>query len=208
MEAILDLYEKPYDPRRPVVGFDEQPQVLLEHKHPPVGMGPGQPEREDYEYVRKGTANVFCCFEPLQGKRVMTVTQQRTSQDFARQMKHLVDVQYPDAEAVEVVLDNLSTHSKAALYATFPPHEANRILRRLNFHFTPKHGSWLNVAEIEFSIFSRQCADRRIGGIEKLTTEAKAWQDRRNLHPRPMNWHFTAKDARTKLTHVYPKVSS
>lgn len=120
MEAILDLYEKPYDPRRPVVGFDEQPQVLLEHKHPPVGMGPGQPEREDYEYVRKGTANVFCCFEPLQGKRVMTVTQQRTSQDFARQMKHLVDVQYPDAEAVEVVLDNLSTHSKAALYATFP----------------------------------------------------------------------------------------
>jgi hypothetical protein len=208
MEEILDLYERPYDPKRPVVGFDEQPQVLLEDKHPPLEMKAGQCQREDYEYIRKGTANVFCCFEPLQGRRKMTVTQRRTCQDFAHQMKDLVDVQYPQAEVIEVILDNLSSHSKAALYATFSAQEANRIAKKLNLHFTPKHGSWLNVAEIEFSIFSKQCTDRRIGGIEKLTTEAAAWQDRRNQAPKPMNWQFTSKDARIKLIAVYPKFSN
>jgi len=207
MEEILDLYQKPYDPKRPLVGFDEQPQILPDEKNPALEMQVGQVKREDYEYERQGTANVFCCFEPLQGKRKLTVTQRRTLQDFAHQMKDLVDVQYPDAQIVEVVLDNLSSHSKAAVYATFSAEEANRISKKLNFHFTPKHGSWLNVAEIEFSIFSKQCTDRRIGGIEKLTSEAAAWQDRRNQTAKPMNWQFTSKDARIKLMSVYPKIS-
>jgi hypothetical protein len=204
MEDVLDLYARPYDPRRPVVCFDEQPRQLIAEVRVPLPAAPGRPQRVDYEYRRQGTANLFLSFEPLAGRRHVAVTAQRTAQDFARQMKALVDVHYPAAAVVAVVLDNLSTHSPAALYQTFPPAEARRILGRLEFHYTPKHGSWLNMAELEFSALGRQCLDRRIPDQEILRREIAAWAVARNATRATVQWRFTVTDARTKLQRLYP----
>ncbi len=204
MEDVLDLYAEPYDPQRPVVCFDEQPRQLIAEVRVPLPAAPGRPERVDYEYRRQGTANLFLSFEPLAGRRHVAVTAQRTAQDFARQMKTLVDVHYPAAAVVAVVLDNLSTHSPAALYQTFPPAEARRLLERLEFHYTPKHGSWLNMAELEFSALGRQCLDRRIGDQETLRRAVAAWQAERNAARATAQWRFTVTDARTKLHRLYP----
>ena len=204
MEDVLDLYAKPYDPQRPVVCFDEQPRQLIAEVRTPVPAAPGRPQRIDYEYRRQGTANLFLTFEPLAGRRHVAVTPQRTAQDFAQQMRTLVDVHYPAAAAVAVVLDNLSTHSPAALYQAFPPAEARRILKRLEFHHTPKHGSWLNMAELEFSVINRQCLGRRIPDQETLRHEIAAWEAERNAARATVQWRFTVTDARTKLHRLYP----
>ena len=204
MEDVLDLYAKPYDPQRPVVCFDEQPRQLIAEARTPVPAAPGRPQRIDYEYRRQGTANLFLTFEPLAGRRYVAVTPQRTAQDFAQQMRTLVDVHYPAAAVVAVVLDNLSTHSPAALYQAFPPAEARRILKRLEFHHTPKHGSWLNMAELEFSVINRQCLGRRIPDQETLRHEIAAWEAERNAARATVRWRFTVTDARTKLHRLYP----
>jgi transposase len=204
MEDVLDLYARPYDPKRPVVCFDEQPRQLIAEVRTPVPMVPGRPQRVDYEYRRAGTANLFLAFEPLAGWRHLEVTVQRTAGDFARQMKALVEVHYPEAEVIAVVLDNLSTHSPAALYRTFRPEEALRLLKRLEFHYTPKHGSWLNMAELEFSILGRQCLDRRLPDRDSLAREVAAWQRRRNRERVTAQWRFTLADARTRMCRLYP----
>jgi hypothetical protein len=204
MEDVLDLYARPYDPKRPVVCFDEQPRQLIAEVRTPVPMVPGRPQRVDYEYRRAGTANLFLAFEPLAGWRHLEVTVQRTAGDFARQMKALVEVHYPEAEVIAVVLDNLSTHSPAALYRTFRPEEALRLLKRLEFHDTPKHGSWLNMAELEFSILGRQCLDRRLPDRDSLAREVAAWQRRRNRERATAQWRFTLADARTRMCRLYP----
>lgn len=204
MEDVLDLYAKPYDPQRPVVCFDEQPRQLIAEVRTPVPAAPGRPQRIDYEYRRQGTANLFLTFEPLAGRRHVAVTPQRTAQDFAQQMRTLVDVHYPAAAVVAVVLDNLSTHSPAALYQAFPPAEARRILKRLEFHHTPKHGSWLNMAELEFSVINRQCLGRRIPDQETLRHEIAAWEAERNAARATVRWRFTVTDARTQLHRLYP----
>ena len=203
MEDVLDLYARPYDPRRPVVCFDEQPRQLVEEIRTPLPRGPGRPERVDYEYRRRGTANLFLLFEPLAGWRHVEVTERRTAVDFAHQMRALVDVHYPEAERIAVALDNLSTHSPAALYQTFPPDEARRLLKRLEFHYTPKHGSWLNMAELEFSVLSRQCLDRRIPDPATLRHEIATWEAGRNAARAKVQWRFTVADARTKLHRLY-----
>jgi hypothetical protein len=204
MEDVLDLYARPYDPKRPVVCFDEQPRQLIAEVRTPVPMVPGRPQRVDYEYRRAGTANLFLAFEPLAGWRHLEVTVQRTAGDFARQMKALVEVHSPEAEVIAVVLDNLSTHSPAALYRTFRPEEALRLLKRLEFHDTPKHGSWLNMAELEFSILGRQCLDRRLPDRDSLAREVAAWQRRRNRERVTAQWRFTLADARTRMCRLYP----
>ncbi len=204
MEDVLDLYAQPYDARRPVVCFDEQPYQLIEEVRTPVPRAPGRPERVDYEYRRRGTANLFLLFEPLAGWRHIEVTERRTSAEFAQQMRALGDVQYPEAERIAVVLDNLSTHSPAALYQAFPPAEARRLLKRLEFHYTPKHGSWLNMAELEFSALNRQCLGRRIADQEALQREITAWQAARNAVRATVQWRFTVTAARTKLHRLYP----
>jgi hypothetical protein len=204
MEDVLDLYAKPYDPERPVVCFDEQPRQLIAEVRTPVPAAPGRPQRIDYEYRRQGTANLFLTFEPLAGWRHVAVTERRTSAEFAHQMRALADVHYPDAERIAVVLDNLSTHSPAALYQAFPPEEARRLLKRLEFHHTPKHGSWLNMAELEFSVLNRQCLDRRIPDPEPLRQEIAAWEAERNAARATVHWRFTVTDARIKLHRLYP----
>jgi DDE superfamily endonuclease len=204
MEDVLDLYAPPYDPERPVVCFDEQPRQLIAEAGTPVPAAPGRPQRIDYEYRRQGTANLFLTFGPLAGRRHVAVTPQRAAQDFAQQMRALVDVYYPAAAVVAVVLDNLSTHSPAALYQAFPPDEARRILERLEFHYTPKHGSWLNMAELEFSVLGRQCLDRRIPDRETLRQEIATWEAERNAARTTVQWRFTVTDARTKLHRLYP----
>jgi transposase len=204
MEDVLDLYTQPYDPQRPVVCFDEQPRQLLAETRPPQPVAPGRPARVDYEYRRGGTANLFLFFEPKAGWRHVEVSEHRTSGDFAQQMKALVDLPHPQAPRIAVVLDNLSTHSPAALYQTFPPDEAFRLMQRLEFHYTPKHGSWLNMAELEFSILGRQCLDRRIPDLESLRREIAAWERRRNAECATAHWHFTVDKARNKLHRLYP----
>jgi hypothetical protein len=207
MENVLDLYAEPYDPTRPVVCFDEKPVQLVEETRAPRPVAPGQPARYDYEYRRKGTANLFLAVEPLAGWRQVTVTEQRTKEDFAAQMKHLVDVCYPEADRVRVVLDNLNTHRPASLYEAYPPEEARCILRRLEFHYTPKHASWLNMAEVELSVLSSQCLNRRIPDRDVLAQEIAAYATRRNGERATIQWRFTVGDARTKLNHLYPAPS-
>jgi transposase len=204
MEDVLDLYAEPYDARRPVLCFDEQPHQLVEEVRTPLPRAPGRPERVDYEYRRRGTANLFLLFEPLAGWRHIEVTERRTSAEFAQQMRALVDVHYPEAERIAVVLDNLSTHSPAALYQAFLPEEARRLLQRLEFHYTPKHGSWLNMAELEFSVLGRQCLGRRIPDRETLQRELAAWEAARNVAQATVQWRFTVAAARTKLHRLYP----
>jgi hypothetical protein len=204
MEDLLDLYAEPYDPARPVVCFDETSKQLVAETRASLPMAPGQPERVDYEYERNGTANLFLLCQPLSGWRHVAVTDQRTKQDFARQMRALVDRHCPDATTIRVVLDNLNTHTPAALYEAFPPAEARRILRKLEFHYTPVHGSWLNMAELEFSMLGRQCLGRRIADRDTLATEVAAWQTARNEQRATIRWQFTVEDARRKLHRLYP----
>lgn len=207
MEDVLELYAEPYDPARPVVCFDEVPVQLIGERVAPLPMRPGRPRREDYEYVRHGTCNVFVMVEPLGGWRHLTVTAHRANPDFADQMRWLVDHGYPDAERIRVVLDNLSTHTSEALYETFAPAEARRIVRRLEFHYTPKHGSWLNMAELELSVLARQCLDQRIPTAELLRELIARYEARRNRDEATISWQFTAEQARVKLRRLYPSTS-
>jgi uncharacterized small protein (DUF1192 family) len=208
MEDVLDLYEEPYDPQRPKVCFDETNKQLVAETRVGVPARPGQVARYDYEYQRNGTRNLFLFLEPQGGWRHVAVTERRTMQDFAHQMRWLVDEAYPEAEVVRLVLDNLNTHRPASLYEAFPPAEARRILKRLEFHYTPKHGSWLNMAEMELSVFSRECLDRRIPDEATLKREIQALEAERNSTRARVNWRFTAQDARSKLSHLYPSVSN
>jgi hypothetical protein len=204
MEDILDLYAEPYDAQYPLVCFDESPYQLVSEVREPLPALPGHPVRYDYEYRREGSCNLFMFLEPLQGWRHVKVTDRRTAQDFAYCMQDLVDLHFPQATVISVVLDNLNTHTPAALYATFPPAEACRILRRLDFHYTPKHGSWLNMAEIEFAVVSTQCLDRRVGDQETVRHAIAAWEIRRNAAKASIDWRFTTAKARRKLKHIYP----
>jgi hypothetical protein len=206
MEDILDLYAEPYDPARPVVCFDETNKQLIKETRRRLPARPGQVERYDYEYERNGTRNLFMFFEPLAGKRHVEVAERRTKSDFAHGMKWLVDVAYPEAECIRVVLDNLNTHTGAALYETFEPAEANRLRKRLEFHYTPKHGSWLNMAEIEFSVFSRQAWAGYVPDEHTLKANIQTLEDERNRQQATVNWQFTSHDARVKLHRLYPSI--
>lgn len=206
MEDVLDVYARPYDPKRPQVCIDEGGKQLLGDVRPPLPVRPGTPRREDYEYQRQGMANLFMVFEPLAGIRQVAVTERKTNQDFARLIRRLVDEWYPQAEKIVLVLDNLSTHSPAALYETFAPAESRRLVERLEIHYTPKHASWLNVAEMELSVLARQCLDRRIPDWETLCREVAAWVARRNAAVMKVDWQFTTADARVKLKRLYPTI--
>jgi hypothetical protein len=202
MYDVLDLYRLPYDPNYPVIGVDEKPKQLVEDSRPPIPMLPGKSEKYDYEYIRNGKANIFMAVEPKHGKRRTKVTWQRTNIDFAEFMKELV-LFYPYAEKLRVVADNLSTHSKKAFYDTFSKEEADRILSKLEFHYTPKHASWLNVAEIEIGVMDTECTDRRIKNITLLKSEVAAWTRRRNKERRKIDWKFTSEDADRNLSKHY-----
>lgn len=204
MEDILNLYHLPYDARFPLVCFDESSKQLIAETRTPLPMKPGEVTRYDYEYERQGVSNLFLFFEPLQAWRHIEVTERRTKVDFAHCMKALVDKWYPEAEKIRVVMDNLNTHKPASLYEAFSPEEARRLLDHLEFHYTPKHASWLNMAEIEFSVLARQCLDRRIPTQEMLANEVVAWETRRNEHRKSVNWQFTTAEARIKLKKLYP----
>jgi hypothetical protein len=204
MEDVLDLYEEPYDPQYPTVCLDEKPVVLHADVQPPLPVAPGQPERVDYEYERRGTRNLFVMVEPLAGWRHVEVTARRTMQDYAQMVRWLVDVAYPKAEYVRLVQDNLNTHTPGALYETFPPEEARRILRRLRFHYTPKHASWLNMAEIEIAILERNALSRRLPDEAALRRQVRAVETERNEQRRGIAWQFTSRDARRKLERLYP----
>ena len=204
MEDVLDVYVRPRDVRRPLVCFDESNKEQHREVVDPEPVAPGQPARSESTYERNGVSNLFMFFAPLEQWRQVKVTDRRTSADWAECMRELVDVHFPEAERIVVVMDNLNTHTPAALYATFLPAEAKRIWDRLEFHYTPKHGSWLNMAEIELSVLSRQCLNRRIPDQEALQRETAAWAARRNTAKATVDWRFTTADARVKLTKLYP----
>jgi DDE superfamily endonuclease len=205
MEPVLDEYERPFDPDRPSVNIDEASVQLIEQTRAPVPAAPGQPARIDYEYKRNGTANLFVAFQPLLGWREIVITERRTALDFAVFLKHLADDIYAEAEKITLVLDNLNTHSAASLYQAFSPAEAHRLAGRFAWVYTPKHGSWLNMAEVEFAALRKQCLDRRLGTMAELKTEVEAWQDARNDREVIANWQFRTPDARVKLRHLYPQ---
>jgi len=204
MEDVLSVYTLPYDPRYPVVCFDETSKQLVKETQVPLPIEPGQPLRYDCEYERNGVCNLFMFVEPLAGWRHVEVTERRTKLDYAQQMKYLVDERYPDAEWITVVHDQLNTHVPSALYAAFEPQEAKRILDKLELHYTPVHGSWLNMAETELSVLTRQCLDCRIPDKLSLQRETMAWEQRRNSQLRTIDWGFTTVDARIKLKRLYP----
>ena len=204
MEDVLDLYAEAYDPLRPQVCLDERPCVLHADTLEPLPMRTGQPARYDYEYERRGPCNLFICFQPQRGWRVTQVTAQRTRTDFAQFLKDLVDVHFPQADVIRIVLDNLNTHTFAALYATFPAVEARRIARKLEFHYTPKHASWLNMVEIELSVLVRQSLRQRIPDRDTLTEVVRAWTEDRNQRSATIRWCFRVEDARTRLARFYP----
>jgi hypothetical protein len=204
MEDVLDLYEKEYDPQYPTVCLDERPVVLHAAVHPPVPVEPEQPERVDYEYERKGTRNLFVMVEPLAGWRHVKVTVQRTMQDYAKVVRWLVNEVYPHADYIRLVQDNLNTHTPASLYETFPPAEARRLLRWVEFHYTPKHGSWLNMAEIEIAILERNALSRWVESEAALRRQVLAVGTERNKQRRGISWQFTSRDARCKLERLYP----
>jgi len=208
MEDVLELYAEPYDAKRPKVNFDETSKQLIKETRQPLPAQPGRPERFDYEYQREGTRNLFLFIEPQAGFRHVSVTEHRTMKDFAQQMKWLVDVAYPQAEVIRVVMDNLNTHKAASLYEAFEPEEARRIVKKLEFHYTPKHGSWLNMAEIELSVLQRQCLNRRLPDAATLTHEVGAWEKQRNEKQATIDWRFSITDARQKLKRLYPSRSS
>ena len=204
MEDVLDVYKRPYDPKRPNVCLDETSKQLIGETRTPVPACPGQPARYDYEYKRNGVANLFMISEPLVGKRYVKVTERRTKIDWAYCVREMVDQIYPDAEQIVLVMDNLNTHNKSSLYEAFEPVEAKRIADKLEIHYTPKHGSWLDMAEIELGILARQCLSRRIDNMEQLKDEVAAWQVIRNTAEAKVNWRFTTKNARIKLKKLYP----
>jgi hypothetical protein len=206
MEDVLDLYAEPYDPKRPTVCFDEKSKQLIVEVRTPIPAVPGQVERHDSEYTRNGTANIFLFCEPQACWRHIEATEHRTMIDCAQQMKWLVDERYPEADIIRLVSDQLNTHRLASLYEAFPPQEARRIAKKLEFHHTPKHGSWLNMAEIELSVLEGQCLDRRIPDIETLKQEIRAYEYRRNSDNATIDWRFTAADARKKLQRLYPSI--
>ena len=208
MEDVLAVYTRPYDPLRPQVCLDETSRQLLAEATPPLPVAPGRPARQDYEYQRRGVCNVFLVCEPLRGWRDVTVSQRRTRTDWAHCVKELLDVCYPNAEQVVLVQDNLNTHTPASLYEAFEPAEAKRLADRLELHYTPKHGSWLNMAEIELSVLAEQCLDRRLADRATLQREVAAWQAARNAAGRGVDWRFTTEDARIKLKHLYPVIQS
>lgn len=206
MEDVLEVYQRDYDPKRPVVCMDETSKQLVGETRAPVPTAPGRTARVDYEYERKGTANLFMITEPLVGQRRVEVTERRTAIDFAKLVRKMVDEWYADAKRIVLVMDNLNTHRPASLYEAFPPAEARRLIEKLEIHYTPKHGSWLNIAEIELGILSRQCLARRIDSPKVLTKEVAVWQRHRNRTCGTVDWHFTTKDARKKLKRLYPSV--
>jgi transposase len=208
MEDVLDMYAEPYNPLRPLVCTDERPCQLLDDVLEPLPMQPGRARRVDHEYERKGTCNLFIAFQPLQAWRHLKLTQRRTKADFAYWLKDLADVHFPDAELIRVVLDNLNTHTLAVLYEVFDPAEAHRIARKLELHYTPKHGSWLNMAELEFSVLVRQCLKQRVPTLEVMQSLIAAWQHQRNAQQATVNWRFSTPDARTRLSNLYPALSS
>ena len=203
MERVLEVYKRPYDKRFPVICMDESPKQLIRETRLPVPMSPGMPARYDYEYERCGVCNIFMAGEPLAGKRMVRVTERRTKRDWARFFKEIAE-QYPQAESITLVMDNLSTHKPGSLYESFSPEEAKRLWDRFDFVFTPKHGSWLNVAEIELNVLNGQCLNRRIDEIEIVRQEAQAWQEYRDSLEAKVNWQFTNEDARIKLQRLYP----
>jgi transposase len=204
MEDVLDLYAEPPDPKRPVVCFDESPTQLIGEVREPIPAEPGHPERYDYEYRRNGTVNLFVFLDAHHSWRKVKVTDRRTSEDFAACMRDLTDIHFPESDKIRVVLDNLSTHSDAALYQAFPAPEARRVLRRLEFHYVPKHASWLNMVEIEIGVLRGQCLDRRIAEREQLVSEIAAWERQRNAEGARIKWMFTAEKARSKMARAYP----
>jgi len=206
MEDVLDVYEMPYNPSVPVVCMDEKPYQLLGEARESWAMRPGDNKKIDSEYIRNGTCSIFAFIEPLGGKHHVSVREHRTAVDWAEEIKYLVDEMYPDAEKIILVMDNLNTHKPSSLYKKYKPEEARRIIRKLEIHYTPKHGSWLDIAEIELNIMTRQCLDRRIDSIEKLTSELAAWEKERNENHSKVNWHFRTKDARVKLISLYPEL--
>ena len=207
MEDVLYLYAEPLDPKRPVICFDESQTQLIGEVREPIPAEPGRLQRYDCEYRRNGTANLFVFLDAHRSWRKVKVTDRRTAVDFAVCMRDLTDIDFPEAEQIRVVLDNLSTHSAASLYTAFPPHEARRVLRRLDFHYTPKHASWLNMVEIEIGVLQSQCLDRRIESREKLVREIAAWERQRNQSGAKINWMFTSQKARTKMAHAYPEIA-
>ena len=206
MEDVLEVYKQPYDPLYPQVCFDECSKQLVSETRQPLPLEPGQPVRYDYEYEREGVANLFLFSEPLTGWRQVVVTERRTAIDYAQQMKYLVDEVYPSVIQIRVVQDQLNTHRPASLYKAFAPAEAKRILEKLEFHYTPTHGSWLNMAEIELSVLARQCLNQRLPDLAQLQREVTAWQKRRNRLARKIDWRFTTDDARIKLKRLYPSI--
>jgi len=204
MEDVLEVYQRPYNPEYPVVCMDESPKQLIGEVHPPIPIKPGSVEKIDAEYVRNGTVEIFIEVEPLAGKRHVAVTEHRTKLDWAAQMKEMLDIRYPEAKKVVLVMDNLNTHSTASFYEAFQPEEARRLTERLEIHYTPKHGSWLNIAEIELSVLQGQCLKRRIADIETMRNEVDSWQTNRNNQIKKINWQFTTDKARTKLKRLYP----
>jgi DDE superfamily endonuclease len=208
MEDVLSVYKQEYDPDNPLICMDETSKQLTLETRRPIAARPGDPMRYDYEYRRNGVRNLFMFSEPLVGRRHVSVTERRTKLDWAAQIKYLLDVHYPDAVKVTLVMDNLNTHTGASLYEAFEPQEARRLLERLDIHYTPKHGSWLNMAEIELGILSRQCLKRRIANQEKLSMEVAAWEKRRNAADAKIDWRFTTEDARIKLKRLYPTISA
>ena len=206
MEDVLAVYTRSYDPRYPQVCMDEVSKQLLRDTRQSLPMEPGRPQRRDYEYERGGVVNLFLFCEPLQGRRWVDVTERRTRTDWAHQIKELVDERYPQAEKIVLVMDNLNTHTPASLYEVFEPKEARRLAEKLEIHYTPKHGSWLNMAEIELSVLSRQCLNRRVPDFESLQAEVSAWQERRDTTATKIEWRFSAEDARIKLKRLYPSL--
>ena len=206
LEDVLDVYAEPYDPTRPKVNFDETSKQLIKETRQPLPARPGKPPRFDYEYKRNGTRNLFLFVEPQTGERHVHVTEQRTKVDFAHEMQWLVDSCYPEAEVMRVVLDKLNTHKLAALSEAFEPAEARRIAHKLELHYTPKHGSWLNMAEIELSVLQQQCLDRRIPDDDTLKREITAWEHQRNAEQATIDWRFSVTDARKKLERLYPSL--
>jgi len=206
MEDVLELYAQPYDPQAPVVCMDEASKQHIKETRNPIPMNSGSVEKYDCEYERNGVSSIFMLFEPLSGQRHVYVKERRTQVDWAHTMKDLVDVHYPNAEKIRVVMDNLNTHKTASLYLAFAPEEALRIAQKIEIHYTPKHGSWLNMAEIELGVLAGQCLNRRIPDRETMEKECQAWASNRNRENRKANWQFTAKDARVKLRRLYPMV--
>jgi hypothetical protein len=205
MEDVLDLYAAEHSEQEPLIVMDEAAKQLLRDEVEPLPVAPDRPAREDYHYERRGTQALFLFFDPLRGWRRVSCRDSRTRADWAEEVRRLLVEDYPQARKVKLVCDNLNTHSIAALYHTFPPEEAHALARRLEIHYTPRHGSWLNVAEIELSVLARQCLDRRIGSAEELSREVNAWQDERNADGSRVHWRFTTEDARIKLHHLYPQ---